>query len=191
MGYKSMKLLPKMPENLEQYYAQFFRVLWIMNLLLLFAYTWDYTSDWNSETSFITSEFFAFWFLIAATLGLLASYLSWWQAIQERKPEPVRLVWVKIIWFISYNIYIGIVVAFYIGLFIGLLFALDSTFHRYESLFFSQPEFTGPDLRRWSLIPFGIVAVFQTTVIGTGMAKSFMKLIDYLSELRRDDQRHG
>ena len=79
-------------------------------------------------------------------------------------------------WVMGHNLYVLIVVVFYVGVLMGLLFALDSTLHRYAEVIDSQPIFL--QAKYLFLIAFGVVAVGQTAFVGTSMARSFVALLD-------------
>lgn len=158
--------------------ALLLRVIWVISLVLLLVVASLYTYQWNPDTPFITLALVQACFLAALMLGLYASISGWLQATVEKIPQQ-KLSLLQILgWSIGHVAYILLVVVFYEGVLMGLLFALDSTLHRYAAI--DGPQTIIPNIyaKYLFLITFSVIAVGQTSFVGTSMARSFVTLLD-------------
>ena len=158
--------------------AWFFRVLWIFLLLALLLLAFQHTYEWNPDTAFITRELLELWISIALTLGVYASLSGWWEATAENNPKRELSLLQASTWIVGHVTYVLLVLIFYVGVLLGLLFALDSTLHRYAVTVGSEAIYLGIDSKYLFLVAFGVVAIGQTAFVGTSLARSFVVLLD-------------
>lgn len=155
-----------------------FRIIWSFSWLALLLLAIQHTYKWNPDTPFVTRGFLELWILITLALGFYASLSGWLEATAENNPRR-KLSWLQAsIWSIGHVTYISLVLIFYVGVLLGLLFALDSTLHRYAVTVGSEASYLGIEPKYLLLVAFGVVAVGQTAFVGTSLARSFVVLLD-------------
>ena len=158
--------------------AWFFRAIWIFFLLILSLLAFQHTYEWNPDMPFITRELLEHWILVTLTLGVYASLSGWWEATTENNPKRKLPLLQASMWSMGHVTYVLLVLIFYVGVLLGLLFALDSTLHRYAVTVGSEAIYLGIDSKYLFLAAFGVVAIGQTAFVGTSMARSFVVLLD-------------
>ncbi len=158
--------------------AWFFRVIWLLSLLALLLLAFQHTYEWNPDMPFITRELLELWLGIALALGFYASLSGWWEATAENDAMRKLSLVQASIWSMGHVTYVLLVLTFYVGVLLGLLFALDSTLHRYAATVGSEAVFLGIDSKYLFLVAFGVVAIGQTAFVGTSLARSFVVLLD-------------
>ena len=158
--------------------ARSFRTLWILSLIWMSSAAVWHTYEWDPSTPFITLGFLLSWFIYSLVLGIYASLSAWWQATAENNPWQVLTFRQILGWLLGHTIYVLLVMGFYMGVLMGLLFALDATMHRYTSIVGPQTVFVANATKYLMLVTFGIVAIGQTMFVGTPMARSFIRIVD-------------
>ena len=158
--------------------AWVFRAIWLFFLLTLLLLAFRHTYEWNPDTPFITRELLELWISIALALGLYASLSGWWEATAENNPMRKLSLRQVSIWILGHVTYVSLVLTFYVGVLLGLLFALDSTLHRYAATVGSEAVFLDIESKYLFLVAFGVVAIGQTAFVGTSLARSFVVLLD-------------
>ena len=158
--------------------AWFFRAMWLFFLLVLSLLAFLHTYNWNPDTQFVTREFLELWTFIALVLGLYASLSGWWEATAEHSAMRKLSLRQALIWIMGHVTYVLLVLTFYVGVLLGLLFALDSTIHRYAVTVGPEAIYLGIDSKYLFLVAFGVVAIGQTAFVGTPLARSFVVRLD-------------
>ena len=158
--------------------ARFFRIVWSFYWLALLQQAIQHTYEWSPNTPFVTRGFLELWILITLALGFYASLSGWLEATAESNPKRKLSLLQKLIWGMGHVAYILVVLVFYAGVLLGLLFALDSTLHRYAVTVGVEARFLGIESKYLLLFAFGVVAIGQTAFVGTSLARSFVVLLD-------------
>ncbi len=172
--------------------ARFFFRSWIVIWIVLAVSAFRHTYNWDPKTPFITSDLVDMWFLCSLLLGAYASFSAWWQATAENNPWKSLTLWQALGWVLGHLVYVLIVVGFYFGVLLGMLFALEATIQRYATTIGGSttvPVFVpfSPDTMQYLLlVTFLIVAIAQTLIVGAPMARWLIKRLN--SWLKLDSQ---
>lgn len=157
---------------------------WVYTWLLLAVIGFRHTYNWDPTSPFVTSNLVHIWFLASVLLGTYASLSAWWQATAERNPWQLLTLGQALGWALGHFVYVLIVIGFYIGVLMGMLFALEGTIQSYaiavgNSSTALQFVPLGPDTMPYLLLAtFFVVAIAQTLIVGTSMARWFIKGLD-------------
>ena len=119
--------------------ALLFFKFWILCWMALAIIIVRHTYTWDRKTPFITGSLMEELLLFSLLLGVYASLSAWWQATAEHNPWKELGPLQAIGWLTGHALYLLIVIGFYTGVLLGMLFALDAIIHRYDRTIGIQP----------------------------------------------------
>ena len=146
--------------------------LWAALTGYLFFHTWQ----WDPTKPFITAELFRVWFGFALGAGLYAGASAWDQEVNTE--YKLSLPWQALKWAAGILLYFLIVLDFYAGVFVGMLFAFDATIDRLNPNADIDPvtihPYIGSEVNRYLLLLFLIIiTITQTFSVGMRLARWF------------------
>jgi len=149
---------------------------WIITWALLTGYLIFHTWQWDPTTPFLTTDLLVPWFIFAIILGLYSSGSAW-----DLVHEACDLqLWQALGFGCGFLLYILMVLAFNAGVFVGMLFALDSAMSHLNPNasieLVTIHSSIGPEANRYLLLLFFIaVTISQTFSVSKPLARWFSK----------------
>ena len=148
---------------------------WTITWALLIGYLLFHTSQWDPQTPFITERLLRIWFILALVQGVYAGSSEWDLVPKVNGLQSLRH---KVGYGIGVALYFLIVLAFYAGVSVGMLFALGATIESSNANADIDPvtihSYVSPEANRYLLlIFFVIVTIVQTLLVGKPVAQWF------------------
>ena len=147
---------------------------WVITWALLTGYLLFHTWQWDPTTPFLTTELLVLWFIFAIALGIYTCGSAWDPVDKARNLQ----LWQGLGFGFGFILYILFALAFNAGVFVGVLFALDSAMSRLNpnagiELATIHPSI-GPEANRYLLLLFFIaVTIAQTFSVSKPLARWF------------------
>ena len=146
-------------------------VLWVVLTGYLFVHTWQ----WDPTTPFVTADLLALWFVFAFLLGTLASASEWDIVTAERRLPSFGQI---VRYGSGFILYILIVLAFYAGVFLAMVFSLEAVLGSPNANAGTGPvtihPYVGEEVNRYLLLfLFVIVTIAQTFSVIKPLARWF------------------
>ena len=151
----------------------FYRLLVVLWVMLAGDAVWR-IYRWDSATPFITEDLLEGWALRSLLLGVFGSVASCWEVTAEKNPWRLSDIRQMFEWSAVQLLYFATSIVFYIGVLVGVLFAIDATIYRYFELLGRNNDvaFFSPGVFPYIVvITFLAVAFSSTLVVGRPFAR--------------------
>ncbi len=149
--------------------------VWVAIWVALTGYLFFHTWQWNPTTPFITEGLLQIWFILALVLGVYAGSSAWDLVAKVYRLPSVRQT---VGYGTGFALYVLIVLAFYAGVFVGMLFAFGATIESSNANADIDPvtihSYVSSEANRYLLLLFFIiVTIVQTLLVGKPVARWF------------------